>query len=90
MDITKPGLQGRDIPALVRKSMELESAFLSEMLGHAGVGAQADAFSGGIGEDQFASFLRDAQADALVRKGGIGLAELIFRSLARTDEGHHE
>ena len=76
---------------LMAKARELEASFLSEMLAHAGLGAAegaaGGAFSGGIGEEQFASFLRDQQARALVEHGGIGLAEQIFNSLARRDHG---
>ena len=60
---------------------ELEGAFLSEMLGHAGLGAVSETFGGGIGEEQFGSFLRKAQADAMAGRGGIGLAEHLFRAL---------
>lgn len=68
------------------KAQELEGQFLSEMLRHAGAAQAPDGFGGGIGEDQFASFLRDAQAQAVVRRGGIGLAEHIYSALrARAD-----
>lgn len=73
--------------ALRHLSGELEASFLSEMLGHAGLGAVSDSFGGGIGEDQFASFLRQEQAEGLVRKGGIGLAESLFRAMT---EGRHD
>lgn len=53
---------------------QLESVFLAEMLKIAGVGKAPESFGGGAGEDQFASFLRDAQAREMVRAGGIGLA----------------
>jgi hypothetical protein len=51
------------------------------MLRHAGSARPPESFGGGAGEDQFASFLRKAQADAIVRKGGIGLAEALFENL---------
>lgn len=70
---------------LMEKAKALEAAFLSEMLSFAGVGASEGEFSGGVGEDQFASFLRDAQARAMVDHGGIGLAEKLFQSLAKHD-----
>ena len=66
---------------LRRRAEELEAAFLAEMLGHAGLGAPAGAFTGGTGEEQFASFLRQEQARAIARAGGIGLAESLFRAL---------
>lgn len=64
----------------------LEATFLDEMLKSAGLGAMKGGFSGGIGEEQFASFLRAQQADAMVAAGGIGLAEQIFRSLAGNEK----
>ena len=70
---------------LMKKAKELEANFLSEMLSHTGLDDQKGAFSGGVGEDQFASFLRDAQAKAMVDHGGLGLAQVIFQSLVRRD-----
>ncbi len=68
---------------LREKAQQLESAFLSEMLGYAGFGKTRDSFGGGIGEDQFASFLREAQAKSMVQAGGIGLAESLFQALVK-------
>lgn len=70
------------------KAAELETAFLSEMLKAAGLSANAGSFSGGNGEEQFASFLREAQAKAMVQAGGIGLTEALFRSLGGQDDAH--
>jgi flagellar protein FlgJ len=78
-----PALVPADGDAALRATAEaFETAFLAEMLGHAGLGAVSDSFGGGIGEEQFSSFLRQEQAAAMVRAGGIGLAESIFRALA--------
>lgn len=66
---------------LREKAAQLETAFLSEMLSHAGLGAMEGSFGGGIGEEQFASFLRQEQAGAMVAKGGIGLTEALFRAM---------
>ena len=57
------------------------------MLGAAGLGAVPDAFGGGAGEEQFASMLRDAQAQAMAKAGGIGLAETIFSALVERQNG---
>lgn len=70
------------------KAQALESAFLAEMLGHAGVGQTSETFGGGAGEDQFASFLRQKQADALVQAGGIGLAQSIFDALKHREDAN--
>jgi peptidoglycan hydrolase FlgJ len=71
-----------DSPLMV-KAKELEASFLSEMLGYAGLGASEGAFGGGIGETQFASFLRDAQARQMVDHGGIGLAQQLFLAMSK-------
>ncbi|MGB8814321.1 MAG: rod-binding protein [Paracoccaceae bacterium] len=68
------------------KAEELEAAFLSEMLGYSGLGEASDSFGGGIGEEQFASFLRQEQATAMVKHGGIGLAESLFRALSEAND----
>ena len=62
-------------------AQKLEANFLAEMLKSAGVGEQIEGWGGGVGEDQFASFLRQAQADEMAKSGGIGLAESLFESL---------
>lgn len=72
--------------ALRQVSRDLEAAFLSVMLRETGAGAPRDAMGGGIGEEQFASFLTDIYARKISQVGGIGLAESIFRALARS--GH--
>lgn len=73
--------------ALWSAAQKLEATFLAEMLKSSGLGEVNDSFGGGIGEEQFASFLRGAQADNMVQAGGIGLAESIFQSLKETDRG---
>lgn len=60
---------------------ELEASFLAEMLKSAGLGKSRESFGGGQGEDQFASFLVQEHAKALVDAGGIGLSEAIFEAL---------
>lgn len=59
----------------------LEASFLAEMLKHGGLVKMKGAFSGGVGEEQFASFLRDEQARLMTQAGGIGLAETVFEAL---------
>lgn len=69
-------------------AQRLEASFLKEMLSAAGLGRTpglAGGFGGGTGEDQFASFLLDAQAAEMARAGGIGLAESLFEAMAVRD-----
>ena len=68
---------------LAQAAKDLEAAFLAEMLKSAGLGETPSAFGGGGGEDQFASFLRQEQAKAMVDAGGIGLAQQLFESLVK-------
>lgn len=91
---TSPPIERQEAPSdtartarLRDRAVALEAAFLSEMLRHAGLGEGEDGdFGGGIGEGQFASFLREEQAKAIARAGGIGLAETLFKALeGRTD-----
>ena len=65
----------------------LEATFLAEMLKSARFGEARDAFGGGVGEDQFSSFLVQAQAKEMVAAGGIGLAESLFESLKEQRDG---
>jgi peptidoglycan hydrolase FlgJ len=70
---------------LMAKAEELEATFLSEMLAHSGLGEMQGSFSGGQGEAQFSSFLRQEQAKLIVQQGGLGLAELIFNSMVEAE-----
>jgi Rod binding domain-containing protein len=63
---------------------DLEATFIAEMLRAAGAQRQAGLGSGD-GESPFASFLLDAQAREIARAGGLGLAEVLFESMARRD-----
>lgn len=83
---TGPPQHDSALPGLRAKAAQLEAAFLAEMLGHAGLDADAEAFGGGIGEEQFSSFLRQEQASAIVKSGGIGLTEALFRALSNKVE----
>lgn len=69
------------------KAAELETAFLAEMLSYTGMDAQSESFSGGHGEEQFTSFLRQEHAKSVTAQGGIGLAEHLFKALTR-QSGH--
>jgi len=73
-------------PDLLRSARALETAFLAEMLKSAGTARPAESLGGGAGEEQFTSFLAEAQARALVAAGGLGLTEVIAESLRRQAE----
>ncbi|PHP28331.1 rod-binding protein [Limimaricola cinnabarinus] len=61
----------------------LETGFLSELLRLSDPGAPETGFGGGAGEEQFRSFLFQAQAERMVEAGGIGLAERLYAGLSK-------
>ena len=67
---------------LIAAARQFEATFLAQMLQAAGAAKPADSFGGGIGENQFASFLLDAQAQRISQRGGVGIAEIIIRHYA--------
>lgn len=73
--------------AIWKVAQDLEATFLAEMLKSAGLGASRDSFGGGIGEEQFGSFLTQAQAQEMVKSGGIGLTESVFNTLKERSDG---
>lgn len=66
---------------LWQAAQKLEANFLAEMLKSTGFGEARESFGGGSGEDQFASFLRQAHAENIVDAGGVGLSERLFEAL---------
>ncbi|MDR9482731.1 MAG: rod-binding protein [Salibaculum sp.] len=80
---TPAGLPGAPQQAERLKSaaQQLEASFMAQMLKSAGVGETPQGFGGGIGEDQFASFLRREQAREMAEAGGIGLAQSLFEAM---------
>lgn len=73
--------------SLLQAAQKLETAFVSQMLKSAGLGEMKGPYSGGAGETQFASFLRDEQAKAIVQNGGIGLTEPLYTALKAAQDG---
>lgn len=74
------GLPNSDLK-MMEAAKDLEATFLAEMLKSAGFGASRTSFGGGIGEDQFSSFLREEQAREMVEAGGIGMAQALFEAM---------
>lgn len=75
----KPHLQRAYAPDLTQTALKFEAAILAELLRAAGAEQTGTLFGGGIGENQFASLLLDAQAQRIADAGGIGLAEMALR-----------
>ncbi len=81
---TVPNLPDRHIE-IQKIANELEATFLAEMLKSAGFGRQPESFNGGVGEEQFSSFLVKAQADSMVEAGGLGLTEVFVKSMLEAE-----
>lgn len=83
--LVPPASPAKPDRSLREAAHRLEAAFLSEMLKSAGFGAARTGLgSGGVGEQQFTSYLRELQAEKMVEAGGIGLAETLFHALKET------
>lgn len=63
---------------------KIEVQFLSTFLKLSEAGASPGLMGGGIGEEQFKSFLRDAQATEIAKSGGLGLAESLYEALTQS------
>ena len=85
--VPQPLVQAESDVKLRQAAQALEATFLAEMLKSAEFGKPRESFGGGAGEDQFSSFLRQAQAEEMVRAGGIGLAEQLFEALKERADG---
>ena len=69
--------------ALREQAVQLEAYLFAEMLRVSGTGAPSPT---GGGETQFDSFLRQKQGEAVAAGGQTGLAEAIYRALAKAQE----
>lgn len=93
MDITTAqAFPGLPLPAheqrLKEAAFEIETQFISTLMKSAGLESERSLMGGGIGEEQFSSFLRDAQAAEITKSGGLGLAEALFSALTQGDSDH--
>lgn len=67
-------------------AQEFEAVFLQEMLKNSGINTPSENFGGGVGEEAFASMLTEQYATALAEKGGIGLAEHVYKALGGKED----
>lgn len=77
-----PPISPSPTPQTRSAAERLEFLFVMEMLKASGVGEPRVGFGGGIGEEQFGSYLRDAYAEKIMDAGGVGLAEQLVRVMA--------
>lgn len=71
----------------MRVGRQFEQMFLSQMLAPMFEGVSSNGpFGGGKGEEMFRSFQVDAYAQAMSRRGGIGIAQQVAREILRLQE----
>lgn len=71
--------------AIGKAATDFETSFLSVMIGQMfqGVNESDSGFSGGAGEQAFKSFMSDAMAKQMVRRGGVGLAPTVQKEMLK-------
>lgn len=72
-------LTSRKPDPLKSAAERLEATFLAEMLKYSGLHKSGENGLASAGEDQWASFLIQAQADKIASSGGVGLAEAFYK-----------
>ena len=82
----KPVFRG-NTDQLQKTAQEFEASFLSQMLKpmFANLGAE-EPFGGGTGEDMWRSLQVDEYGKVIAQKGGIGLADNVFREMLKLQE----
>lgn len=78
---------GGDVERIRKVAEDFEAVFLSQMLKpmFANLGAEKP-FGGGTAEDMWRSLQVDEFGKAISRKGGIGIADNIFREMLKLQE----
>lgn len=70
-----------------KAAQDFEAVFLSEMLGNMFAGIKTDGpFGGGHGESVMRSLLTDEYAKSIAARGGVGIADNVYRELIRIQE----
>ena len=70
--------------AIKQSAQAFEASFLSNALGLMSEGVTvSEPFGGGAGEQAFKSFLNEAMAKQIVKKGGIGVAASVQREMLK-------
>jgi Rod binding domain-containing protein len=76
-----------DPSSMKAAAQNFESVFLSQMFSQMFDGVKTDTmFGGGEGEEMFRSLLLDEYAKQVAKKGGVGIADAVMRTLIREQE----
>ena len=80
---------GQDVhnQKLRQKAEDFESVFMTEALKTMFSGLATDGpFGGGFGEEMFREFLIDEYAGSIVKSGGVGIADEVYRQMLALQE----
>ena len=79
--------KGADLAASKKAAQGFEAVFLSQMFGQMFQGVGKDGmFGGGAGEEMFRSLLVDEYGKLVAKRGGVGIADAVMRSLISQQE----
>lgn len=77
-------------PRLKAEAQDFEAMVMSQMISPMFEGLKSDGpFDGGAGESAFRGFLIQEFGKSIAAKGGIGLSDMLIRSLLVTEEPAH-
>jgi Rod binding domain-containing protein len=76
-----------DMVAAKKAAQSFEAVFLSQMFGHMFEGVGKDSlFGGGSGEEMFRPMLLDEYGKIVAKRGGIGIADTVLRTMISQQE----
>jgi Rod binding domain-containing protein len=75
-------------PEMRKAAQEFEAVFINELLSHMDQGLSTDGpFSGGQAEGIYRGMFDEAVGKELAKRGGIGIAENVYREMLKMQEG---
>lgn len=74
------------IQQLRQAAIAYEANFLNEMISQSGLGKAGENLGSGVGGDAFASLLTEQYSLEIAKKGGVGLADVIFEALMKASK----
>ncbi len=85
-----PPTAGKSEAATRKAAKDFEGVFLSEMMGAMFEGIKTDGpFGGGAGEGMMRSLMIDEYSKSIAARGGIGIADNVYRELVHIQESQH-
>ena len=86
--VAAPAVKPAENPAMRKAAEEFEAVFINELLSHMDQGLSTEGpFTGGQSEGVYRSLFDDAVAKELAKRGGIGIADNIYREMLKMQEG---